>query len=90
MCNVYLTSWDNDMSAKNLPFVRFADDFLVFAKSRDNAIKARAYVDKSLKRLGLMLNEQKTRTVQCGPNVQFLGRKLPKLKTAKAFANEKR
>ena len=87
LCNVYLTSWDNNMSAKNLPFVRFADDFLVFAKSRANAIKAHAYVGKSLKRLGLMLNEQKTRTVQCGPNVQFLGRKLPKLRAAKAFAN---
>ena len=87
LCNVYLTSWDNDMSAKNLPFVRSADDFLVFAKCRANAIKAYTYVGKSLKRLGLMLNEQKTRTVQCGPNVHFLGRKLPKLKAAKAFAN---
>lgn len=86
LCNIYLTSWDNDMSAKNLPFVRFADDFLVFAKSGASAIKAHSYVGKSLKRLGLMLNEQKTRTVQCGPNVQFLGRKLPKLKAAKAFA----
>ena len=86
LCNIYLTSWDNDMSAKNLPFVRFADDFLVFAKSRASAIKAHSYVGKSLKRLGLMLNEQKTRTVQCGPNVQFLGRKLPKLRSAKVFA----
>ena len=86
LCNVYLTSWDNNMAAKNLPFVRFADDFLVFAKSRAEAIKAYTYVGKSLKRLGLMLNEQKTRVVQCGPNIQFLGRKLPKLRSAKAFS----
>lgn len=86
LCNVYLTSWDNNMSAKNLPFVRFADDLLVFAKSRHDVIKAHAYVGKSLKRLGLMLNEQKTHVDQCGPNIQFLGRKLPKLKTAKAFS----
>jgi len=33
---------------------------------------------KGLKKLGLRLNEQKTRIVQSGPNVQFLGRKLPK------------
>lgn len=79
--NLYLTSWDNDLTAHNLPFVRFADDFLVFAKSKDDAQRARAYVEKRLKRLGLSLNPQKTRVVACGPHVTFLGRKLPRLKT---------
>lgn len=81
LCNVYLTSWDNYMSAMNLPFVRFADDFLIFAKSGPDAVKAYPCVKRSLKRLGLMLNKKKTRTVKCGPKVQFLGRKLPKLKS---------
>ena len=86
LCNIYLTKWDNAMVTKNLPFVRFADDFLVFAESKVNAIKAHAYVSKSLKRLGLMLNKQKTRVARCGPNIRFLGRKLPKLKSAKDHA----
>lgn len=80
LCNVYLTSWDNRMAAKNLPFVRFADDFLVFSRSQAGAIKARVYVEKELKRLGLSLNPEKTRVVRCGPNVKFLGRKLPRIK----------
>jgi len=80
LCNVYLTSWDNEMSARNMPFVRFADDFLVFAKSKEDAEKVYAYVEKALNRLGLQLNGKKTRISKCGPGVRFLGRKLPKLK----------
>ena len=55
LCNVYLTSWDKNMAAKNLPFVRFADDFLVFSKSQGGAKAAQAYIEKKLKRLGLSL-----------------------------------
>jgi RNA-directed DNA polymerase len=87
LCNVYLTSWDNDMAARSLPFVRFADDFLVFSRSRTDAEKAHSYVAKSLKRLGLALNSKKTRVVKCGPNVQFLGRKLPKIRARNLLAS---
>jgi len=90
LCNVYLTSWDNNMATKNLPFVRFADDFLVFSKSRADAIKARTYIEKTLKRLGLSLNPEKTRVVRCGPNVKFLGRKLPRIKKKFASKNPER
>ena len=58
LCNIYLTRWDNDMMAKNLPFVRFADDFLVFARSRSDVMKAHASVQKSLKRLRLESNPE--------------------------------
>lgn len=78
--NVYLTTWDNEMSARNIPFVRFADDFLLFAKSEADAGKALAYTEKVLKRLDLALNMEKTRIVTAGPNVCFLGRNLPKMK----------
>ena len=68
------------MAAKNLPFVRFADDFLVFAKSQKDALRVRKYVEKRLARLRLFLNPRKTRIVSSNPNVKFLGRKLPKIK----------
>ncbi|KPA15875.1 Retron-type reverse transcriptase [Candidatus Magnetomorum sp. HK-1] len=77
LCNVYLTKWDLEMSRNNLPFVRFADDFLVFAKSKRSAENAYSYVDQALKKMGLSLNIQKTQVVTCGPNVKFLGRPLP-------------
>ncbi len=68
------------MAARNLPFVRFADDFLVFAKDRLAAVNAHEYVGKTLARLALQLNARKTRVARCGPKVKFLGRKLPKIK----------
>lgn len=80
LCNIYLTSWDNEMAARNFPFVRYVDDFLVFAKSEEGANQAHEYVEKILNRLGLNLNPDKTRVVKCGPRVRFLGRKLPKIK----------
>lgn len=83
LCNLYLTEWDRDMASRNLPFVRFADDFLVFAKDRPSAVNAHAYVEKSLARLNLKLNERKTRVARCGPKVKFLGKKLPRLKSMK-------
>jgi group II intron reverse transcriptase/maturase len=80
LCNVYLTKWDLEMSGMNLPFVRFADDFLVFAQSKQSAEKAYVFVERSLQKLGLALNPQKTQVVSCGPQVQFLGRRLPSSK----------
>jgi len=79
LCNVYLTKWDIEMAKNNLPFVRFADDFLVFAKSKKSAESAYNYVEKSLNKMGLALNYDKTKVVSCGPNVTFLGRRLPKI-----------
>ena len=79
LCNAYLTRWDNDMAGMNLPFVRFADDFLVFARSRGDAVEAHAYIEKSLGRLELTLNAEKTNVVRCGPHVKFLGRRLPRI-----------
>lgn len=80
LCNVYLTSWDNEMAARNYPFVRYVDDFLVFAKSRDQAVQAHEHVGKILNRLGLRLNSEKTCVTSCSPKVKFLGRKLPNMK----------
>lgn len=77
---MYLNEFDYDMAAKNFPCVRFADDFIVFAKSRDDAETAHAYIDKALKRLDLKLHPKKTRVVRCGPHVKFLGQRLPKYK----------
>ena len=79
LCNIYMTGWDNDMAKKNYPFVRYADDFLVFANSQSEAKRAHHYIQKRLHKMGLMLNPEKTKVAHCGPNVIFLGRKLPDL-----------
>ncbi|QTA81765.1 Reverse transcriptase (RNA-dependent DNA polymerase) domain-containing protein [Desulfonema limicola] len=80
LCNIYMNDFDWELSSKNLPFLRYADDFIVFAKTKEDALKAMDYIGKYLKRLGLELNMKKTRVAQAGPGIVFLGRKLPKIK----------
>ena len=76
LCNLYLTELDQALAEKNLPFVRYADDFLVFTPARQAAVEAREYVVKVLKTLQLELHPQKTRIARAGPSVTFLGEKL--------------
>ncbi len=80
LCNVYLSAFDTYLSNQNLPFVRFADDFIIFTPNKKAAEKALTYTQKKLKKMGLKINERKTRIVESGPHVIFLGRKLPKAK----------
>lgn len=77
LCNLYLTEFDNYLSKKNLPFVRFADDFLVFTKKGKDAYSALETVQLGLKKIDLKINPDKTKVVRSGPKVVFLGRKLP-------------
>ncbi|MBT6339966.1 MAG: Retron-type reverse transcriptase [Desulfobacula sp.] len=85
LCNVYLTSWDNAMMSKSLTFVRFADDFIVFTKSQNDAEKAHKFVKKTLRKLGLFLNIDKTQVAHCSPKISFLGKKLPDTRKIKLY-----
>lgn len=73
----YLTTFDQRLAANNLPFVRFADDFLVFTPNEEAAQRAMKFVAKELARLDLELHPDKTRVIKSGPQVVFLGRKMP-------------
>ncbi|HGG60403.1 MAG TPA: Retron-type reverse transcriptase [Gammaproteobacteria bacterium] len=77
-CNLYLNQFDAMLTRANIPFVRFADDFLLFAQERRQAEAARAFARKALDQLGLTLHPDKTRIVRSGPKVTFLGERLPK------------
>ena len=77
-CNLYLTDFDNRLADQNIPFVRFADDFLLFADNRVGAEKTLDFAGRLLKRLGLDLHPAKTRIVRSGPKVIFLGKRLPR------------
>ena len=79
-CNLYLTRFDDSLSRANIPFVRYADDFLLFADSRSRAEKALAYAAAELEKLGLQIHPEKTRVVRAGPHVQFLGARLHKFR----------
>jgi len=78
LCNLYLSDFDSYLNRLNLPFVRFADDFLIFTPDQNTAQKVLGVIQTKLKKMGLTLNEQKSRVVKSSPKVKFLGRKLPK------------
>lgn len=76
-CNVYMNEFDQALSHAHIPFVRFADDFLLFATEQAQAEKAREFARKKLDELGLTLHPEKTRVVRSSRQVIFLGEALP-------------
>ncbi|MFP7753717.1 reverse transcriptase domain-containing protein [Thermodesulfobacteriota bacterium B35] len=76
-CNIYLNTFDSRLARANIPFVRFADDFLLFADKRHRAETALAFAARELEKLGLRLHPEKTRIVRSSPQVIFLGKRLP-------------
>jgi RNA-directed DNA polymerase len=63
-CNLYLHRFDTALDKANIPFVRFADDFLLFAPARESATKARDFAASELERLDLVLHPGKTGVVR--------------------------
>lgn len=77
-CNLYLHHFDQSMESKKVPFVRYADDFLLFSASKEEAQRALAYAGQIMHDLDLELNMDKTRITRGGPHVTFLGERLPR------------
>lgn len=76
-CNLYLHEFDRALTRANIPFVRFADDFLLFTDSERNAQRAKDFAEQKLNQLGLELHPKKTRVARSSPKLTFLGKKLP-------------
>jgi retron-type reverse transcriptase len=72
-----MNEFDQALSNAHIPFVRFADDFLLFATEQSQAEKAREFARKKLDELGLTLHPEKTRVVRSSRQVIFLGEALP-------------
>ena len=77
LCNFYLHDLDAALAGKNIPFVRFADDFLLFAPDQQRANDALKFVDQRLKAMGLALHPDKTRVARSHRGLIFLGLPLP-------------
>ena len=73
LSNVLLDDLDQELERRGLPFVRYADDFAVFAKSHRAALRIMASVSRYLtKTLRLVVNEQKSHVV-CSDEFEYLG-----------------
>ncbi len=84
LCNFYLHELDTALAGKNIPFVRFADDFLLFAPDEQRANDALKFVDQKLKAIGLELHPDKTRVARSHRGLIFLGLPLPTPQEQKA------
>jgi len=77
LCNLYLHALDERFSEENVPFVRYADDFIVMGKNRNEAEQFLAIAGEQLGWLGLELHPEKTRIIRSSPKYSFLGYHLP-------------
>jgi len=63
LANVYLNELDWEWDLNGIRFVRYADDFLLFAKSREDIVKAAFLTKEKLTELGLEISKEKTKVV---------------------------
>lgn len=80
LCNLYLHQMDMAFEEAGVPFVRYADDFIVMGRTRGEAERALALAAECLRLLDLRLNLDKTQVIQTSANHRFLGKRLPNLR----------
>jgi RNA-directed DNA polymerase len=73
LANILLDDLDKQLEKRKLPFVRYADDFLIFTKSERGAKRVYESVSRYLTcKLHLVVNQEKSRIVS-HDGVEFLG-----------------
>jgi len=73
LANLCLDSFDEKLLAAGLKLVRYADDFVVLAKSEHAAQSARQLTEETLAALRLHLDEGKTHILRASDGFRFLG-----------------
>ena len=77
LANIYLSAFDEEMTAAGFELTRWADDWVVVCRTRQEAeralTKARAVLEDQL---GLQLHQDKTRIVHASQGFEFLGYKI--------------
>ena len=73
LANIVLDDFDKELEQRGHRFVRYADDFLIFVRSKRAAVRIGRNIIRFLKRrLKLEINRQKSRIVR-GENCEYLG-----------------
>ncbi|MGL6107939.1 group II intron reverse transcriptase/maturase [Romboutsia sp.] len=74
LMNIYMTKFDNYMKDNKIRIVRYADDILIFARTKSDAGKYKAIAVKILEdELKLKVNEKKTHIANAYDGVSYLG-----------------
>lgn len=78
LANIYLDDFDELISATDMKLVRYADDFLVLARSQKRIIQAQAQITELFASWGLQMHPNKTRITNFEQGFCFLGQKFVK------------
>ena len=74
LANLYLHVLDERLGSAGYGLVRYADDFVIFTRSEDEAVSALAVAREVLEgELGLRLHPEKTRVMTVAAGFEFLG-----------------
>lgn len=73
LANIYLHEMDEWVTATDLKLVRYADDFLILARSQERIVQAQLEIINLLESMGLMMNFEKTQITTFGRGFRFLG-----------------
>ena len=74
LMNIYMDKFDQEMKDKNIRIVRYADDILIFAKSKSEAGRFKEIATKILEQeLKLTVNVKKTHITNIDKGIAYLG-----------------
>jgi RNA-directed DNA polymerase len=74
ICNIYLDYFDQKMKSKGIRIIRYADDILIFARTKQEAGNYKAYATKVLEEeMKLKVNKEKTTVTCVNSGVSYLG-----------------
>jgi len=76
LSNILLTLFDREMRHRGYRLTRYADDWVVTCRTRAEAEKALVMARRILERLGVQMNDSKTRIVHVRHGFEFLGYKI--------------
>ena len=87
--SMYLYEFDNLIIKNSIPYIRYADDFLIFSNSYDTAKKLKDHVQENLKNIGLDIEksagEQKTKIYADKQKFSYLGFDIIYLTSSKSY-----
>jgi len=96
LANIFLHAMDEELEARKISWVRYADDVLLLCETREEAEAALAVMREILAGMGLALSPEKTRIRHLDEGFDFLGwhyqgqRRWPRVKSVKALRNKLR
>jgi len=76
LSNILLTPFDREMRYRRYQLTRYADDWLVTCRNLEEAKAALSTAKRILNKLGVELNDEKTRIIQVRQGFEFLGYKI--------------